>query len=166
MYVRAMRVEDMEAVLEVQLRCYDAAKLESSQSFLAKLNASPTTCFIACVADAPVAYLVAVPTEAGNPPPLNGMTYLVPRAANALYLHDLAVHPEARGSGVSSALVEAYFHVLKESKAQFGCLTAVNESCTYWERYGFRSATLAEVRSGHMASYGEGARYMSMRVSV
>ena len=166
MSVRAMRDNDVAAVLDIQSRCYDAAKLESHQSFLAKLNAAPATCFIACVADAPVAYLVAVPAVNGRPPPLNGMTYGVPRAANALYLHDLAVHPAARGSGAASALVEAYFHALKASKAQFGCLTAVNDSWTYWERHGFRSAALADAPSGHMASYGEGARYMSMRASV
>jgi len=164
--VQAMQAEDLAAVLEIQLHCYDEAKVESRQSFLAKLNASPTTCFIGCVAEVPVAYLVAVPSEAGNPPPWNCTTFSVPRVANALYLHDLAVRPEARGSGAASALVEAYFHGLRESKVQFACLVAVNESGPYWERYGFRSAALTQAGSARMATYGEGAQYMSMRVSA
>lgn len=164
--VRAMRTEDMAAVLEIQACCYDATKLESRQSFLAKLNASPATCFIAFVAEAPAGYLVAVPAEAGNPPPLNSPNYSVPHASDALYLHDLAVHPKARGSGAAAALIAAYFQALKESRVLFACLTAVNASSAYWERYGFRSAALDDAGSGRMATYGEGAQYMSLRVNV
>lgn len=164
--IRAMRAEDLAAVLEIQSRCYDAAKLESRESFLSKLEASPATCFIAAVADAPVGYLVAVPAEAGCPPPLNESTYALPQAANALYLHDLAVHPRGRGSGAASALVAAYFRALEQSKVRFGCLTAVNQSCAYWERHGFRSASVVDAGAGWMDSYGEGAQYMSVAVGL
>ena len=50
-----------------------------------------------------VGYLVAIPVKAGQPPPLNASTCPVPRDADALYLHDLAVHPDARGAGVGEA---------------------------------------------------------------
>lgn len=164
--VRAMGAEDVEAVLDIQSCCYDDPKQESRQSFLTKLNASPRTCFVALLGGVPAGYLVAVPAEAGKPPPLNGATYRVPRAANALYLHDLSVRPEARGSGTATALVAAYFEVLKQSQAEFGCLTAVNESSSYWERYGFRREALADAVSGQVRTYGEGAQYMSIRLRV
>lgn len=164
--IRAMRVEDLSTVLEIQSSCYDEAKLVSRESFLAKLEASPATCFVAAIADVPVGYLVAVPAEAGSPPPLNDQTFAAPRAANALYLHDLAVHPKARGSGAAAALVAAYFQALKQSQALFGCLTAVNQSCAYWERHGFRPASITDLGAGHMATYGEGAQYMSVRASL
>lgn len=164
--IRAMRAEDLAAVLEIQSCCYDAAKLESRESFLAKLEASPATCFIAVVAGVQVGYLVAIPAEEGRPPSLNEPTYVRPRAANALYLHDLAVHPSARGAGAAAALVAAYFHTLRRSQARFGCLTAVNQSSAYWERHGFRSTSVADVKAGCMATYGEGAQYMRVQVSV
>ncbi|GBG16011.1 GNAT family acetyltransferase [Novimethylophilus kurashikiensis] len=163
--VRAMQAEDMAIVLDIQSCCYDETKLESRQSFLAKLEASPTTCFIALVAGNPAGYLVAVPDKAGSPPPLHSLNYSVPPDANALYLHDLAVHPEARGAGVGVALIEAYFQAIKQSKAQFACLTSVNDSSFFWERYGFQRAALANSDSGDIATYGKGAQYMSMRVS-
>lgn len=96
---------------------------------------------------------------------MNSPNYSVPPHVNALYLHDLAVHPAARGAGVAVALIEAYFQAIKQSKAQFACLTAVNDSRSFWERYGFQSAASVDSSSECMATYGEGAQYMSMRVS-
>lgn len=161
---RPMRAEDMASVLEIQSCCYDETKLESEQSFLAKLRASPTSCFVALVPDRLAGYLVAVPAEAGSPPPLNSPSFAVPPTADALYLHDLAIHPAARGAGVAAALIEAYFQALEQMKAQFACLTAVNDSTSFWERYGFRVATPTGSAAGHMETYGEEARYMSRQV--
>jgi len=163
--VRAMRTGDMAAVLDIQSHCYDETKLESPQSFIAKLDATPNTCFIALLANVPAGYLVAVPVKDGHPPPLNDSSYSVPQAANALYLHDLAVHPSARGTGAADALIAAYFKALQESQVQIGCLTAVNTSSSYWEHFGFRAAAPAEESSGRMVSYGEGALYMRLQVS-
>lgn len=162
--VRAMHAGDMAAVLEIQSHCYDDTKLESPQSFIAKLEAAPNTCFIALLANVPAGYLVALPVEEGHPPPLNGSSYSVPQAANALYLHDLAVPPKARGTGTADALVAAYFQALKQSQVQIGCLTAVNKSSSYWERFGFKPAALAEECIGRLTTYGQGAQYMSLRV--
>jgi GNAT superfamily N-acetyltransferase len=162
--VRAMRLEDMATVLDIQSCCYDATKRESRQSFLAKLEASPTTCFMGLVAEAPVGYLVAVPAEVGSPPPLNSPGYPVPRAANALYLHDLAVRPAARGAGAAVALIEAYFRAVQRSGVRFACLTAVNDSRPFWERYGFQPAASIDSCPGAMATYGENAQYMTLRV--
>jgi len=164
--VRAMHASDMAAVLEIQSHCYDETKLESSQSFITKLEATPNTCFIALLADVPAGYLVALPVEEGHPPPLNGSSYSVPQASNALYLHDLAVRPKARGAGVAHALVAAYFKVLQQSQVPFGCLTAVNKSSSYWERFGFRTAAPAEESSGRMVTYGAGAMYMRLQVCI
>lgn len=164
--IRPMRAEDMASVLEIQSCCYDKTKLESEQSFLAKLRASPTSCFVALVPNRLAGYLVAVPAEAGSPPPLNGPSYSVSPAADALYLHDLSVHPAARGAGVSVALIEAYFQAFEQLKAQFVCLTAVNDSTSFWERYGFQVAAPTGSAAGHMATYGEEARYMRRQVSA
>lgn len=164
--VRSMRAEDIASMLEIQSCCYDETKLESEQSFLAKLKASPTSCFVALVPGGLAGYLVAVPAEAGCPPPLNGPSYSVPPTADALYLHDLAVHPAARGAGVAVALIEAYFQAIEQLKAQFACLTAVNDSTSFWERYGFRVVVPTGPAFGHMETYGEEARYMSRPVSA
>jgi len=159
-----MQAEDVASVLDIQSYCYDESKLESHQSFLAKLVASPDTCFLALTDGCAAGYLVAVPAEAGCPPPLNSPNCAVPPTANALYLHDLAVRPAARGTGTAAALVEAYFQALGQSQLQLACLTAVNASASFWERHGFRATAPVGADSAHLATYGEGARYMSMQV--
>jgi ribosomal protein S18 acetylase RimI-like enzyme len=163
--IRKMKAADLAAVLSIQSCCYDESKLESGQSFRAKLEVSPATCFIALVAETPAGYLVAVPAEAGNPPLLNCSNYSIPSSANALYLHDLAVHPEARGIGIADALIDAYFQTLKQSKFQIACLTAVNNSSKFWERYGFRVYPI-DARAEKISTYGTGAQYMSMQVRI
>lgn len=161
---RPMQPEDLSIVLDIQSCCHDESELESRHSFLAKLRASPATSFIGLVADEPVAYLVAVPAMADSPPPLNRPDFSMPPGADALYLHDLAVRPAARGTGVAAVLIEVYFEAAKRSGARFACLTAVNGAASYWARYGFEPARLLESDPARLASYGEGAQYMSMRI--
>jgi GNAT superfamily N-acetyltransferase len=157
-----MEVGDLTAVLDIQALCYDPTKLESRRSFLSKLEASPATCFIARIDEASTGYLVAVPAEAGSPPPLHGLSYPVPPNADALYLHDLAVHPQARGFGVAGMLIDAYFKAAKRSGFRFACLTAVNGASRFWERYGFQKATGSGIED--MTTYGADAVYMSMGI--
>jgi len=158
--VRAMGVEDLPAVLQIQSLCHEAANLEPEASFLAKLTASPATCFMAMVGESPAGYLVAVPSRSEAPPPLHSPVYAVPSAPDSLYLHDLAVHPRARGSGVAGMLIGAYFDRLQRQGLAFACLTAVNGSSAYWARYGFRVVAPGSADAARLATYGEGARYM------
>jgi len=158
--LQALRPQDIDAVLDIQSRCYDAAKLESAQSFLAKLRASPTSCFMAWMDDLPAGYLVAMPADAMAPPALHSETCELPAAADGLYLHDLAVHPRARRRGVAEVLIDAYFQARQQLDLRFACLTAVNGSAAFWERHGFRTAAAEDALSVRLASYGEGACYM------
>lgn len=164
--VRPLTADDLAAVLEIQWLCHDASRIESAQSFDAKRQASPTSCFVASLDGRSVGYLVAIPAKAGQPPPLNGASCPVPRDADALYLHDLAVHPEARAAGVAVALVRAFFDALGRQGFSQACLTAVNGSTAFWQRQGFRGAMPDAAAAGGMASYGEGAQYMNWRADL
>ncbi|XHS77215.1 GNAT family N-acetyltransferase [Burkholderiaceae bacterium UC74_6] len=147
-------------MIDIQACCYDAAKLESAQSFLAKVQASPASCFMAWIDDRPAGYLVAMPADAQEPPPLHGETYAVPAGANSLYLHDLSVHPGARGKGVAEALVRAFFQARLQLDLRFACLTAVNGSSGFWAPHGFRPVAETDALASCLAGYGDGARYM------
>lgn len=160
--IRPLQADDLAAVLAIQLRCHDSTRIESAQSFDAKRRAAPTSCFVARLDGQSVGYLVAIPVKAGQPPPLNGDTCPVPPDADALYLHDLAVHPDARGAGVAVALVRAFFQSAWRSGLSQACLTAVNGSTAFWQRQGFRDATPSVAAGSGLASYGEGAQYMSL----
>ncbi len=155
-----MLLEDIDAVLDIQRKCYDDARQESREAFTSKLLASPQTCFVALRGQQVVGYLVSIPAEAGSPLPLNSQEYSRPAAPNALYLHDVAVDPEMRGAGVAAVLLAPYFLQLRSLGLPYGSLTAVNHSCSFWRRHGFREVTPTGLGVVHLDSYGCDAQYM------
>ena len=105
--IRPMDSRDIRSVLAIQSRCYDEAKQESAASFLSKLISPLQTSFVAELGEDVVGYLVSVPVQDCGPLPLHDTDYCLPGQAVALYLHDLAVWPEARSFGVAAALINA-----------------------------------------------------------
>lgn len=166
---RLMKPEDIDAVLDIQLKCYDAAKLETRDAFLSKLVASPQTCFVAVGlqpegVQAIVGYIVSVPADADAPVPLNAQCFSHPVKPNALYLHDLAVDPASRGTGVAAVLLSTYFTRLRETGFSYGTLTAVNDSAAFWRRHGFSEVITSGAGLDDLAAYGSDARYMKFSV--
>jgi predicted N-acetyltransferase YhbS len=115
---------------------------------------------IASLAGETVGYLIALPWEFSNPPALNARTCELPSSPSCLYLHDLAVTPEARKSGAGRALVEAFLNRLKRSGLARASLVAVQDSAPYWERHGFRPVAPSEPLKAKLSTYGEGVQYM------
>jgi len=151
---------DLPAVLEIQAVCYTHVIPESRESLHAKLNASQSTCLIASLVGNMVGYLIALPWEFSNPPALNAQTCELPSSPSCLYLHDLAVTPEARKSGAGRTLVEAFLTRLKRSGLARASLVAVQDSAPYWERHGFRPVPAAEPLRAKLSTYGKGVQYM------
>jgi predicted N-acetyltransferase YhbS len=162
--IRTMEEADIPAVLEIQAVCYTEVTPESNESLHAKLSASQSTCFIACLEGDIVGYLISLPWEFSSPPVLNAETCRLPLSPNCLYLHDLAVTPGARRFGTGRALVEAYLAQLKRLALGRASLIAVQRSAPYWERYGFRAVPLAESLRTKLSSYGEDVKYMELTV--
>ncbi|WP_083749031.1 GNAT family N-acetyltransferase [Pelomonas sp. KK5] len=151
-----MGAGDLPDVLAIQARCYDAAKHESAAVFQAKLDAAPGCSFVARRGATTLGYLVAVPALMGLPPPLHGEDCPLPPAPDCLYLHDMAVAPEARGSGSARALVAAFLAQQRRLGFAHAALTAVNGASGYWERLGFTARDAVG-----LDSYGDGAVYMT-----
>jgi len=110
-----MTAADLPAVLWIQALCYTDVTPESRQSLHSKLEASRSTCLIARIGQGVAAYLISLPWHHGQPPALNEPTCRLPPSPNCLYLHDLAVAPQARASGAGRALVDAFLSRLKQS---------------------------------------------------
>jgi ribosomal protein S18 acetylase RimI-like enzyme len=158
--VRMMAEDDIPAVLRIQSICYTEITPESRKSFQAKLDASQSTCFIASLKGDTVGYLVSLPWEFSSPPVLNAETCRLPALSNCLYLHDLAVAPSARSAGAGRALVDAFFIQLGRLNLGRACLIAVQNSGSYWERYGFRAVHLSEQLKAKLSTYGDRVQYM------
>lgn len=156
--IRAMQPSDLTAVLAVQALCYHGDLPESAASLGAKLSAAPDSCFVALQQGELRGYLFSLPWRLGSLPAHDAPACVLPVDADCCYLHDLAVHPEARGSGAAAALLARF--LARAQALEQACLVAVQDSSAYWARQGFAVVTEAALRPASLASYGEAAVYM------
>jgi ribosomal protein S18 acetylase RimI-like enzyme len=110
-------------------------------------------------------YVVSHPWHLGKPPALNVLIGRLPERASTYYIHDLALLPEARGSGAAGAIVRQLLRHAAESDLGTVSLVAVNNSVRFWQRYGFDVVDLPEMRST-LSSYDNRARLMVREVGA
>lgn len=168
--IRLMRREDIDDVLTIQAACYTAIVPESRASLLAKLDASPSTCFVAVhtagTQQGMAGYLFAMPWQLGTPPQLDAPDCILPAQPNCLYLHDLAVAPSARKTGAGQALVAAFMDRLKTLPLQHASLISIQASAPYWQRHGFSVVPTNAAIEAKLGSYGTDAVYMQYTVAM
>jgi len=159
--VRPARLADLPAILHIQARCYTAIVPESAASMGAKVVAAPDSSFVACQGEHIVAYLLALPWRFDAPPCLDATECRLPEQPDTLYLHDLAVAPEARGSGAADALVQAFLAALGRLLLPRASLIAIQGSAPWWARHGFARVPVDDALRARLAGYGHDASYMS-----
>ena len=156
---RPMRPTDIDAVVEVA-RLSFPDHFEDRACFQNRLALYPRGCFVLAEGDAAArGYLIAYPWKAESAPPLNTVIEGLPPQPDLIYLHDLALHPEARGGGVTGAIVERLAEQATEDGWPAVALVAVNDAVGFWSRHGFVERP-AEAMAAKLASYGADARYM------
>lgn len=158
--VRTMREEDIHTVLEIQASSYTELQPESAESLLAKLAASPSTCFIASIGQHQIGYLISIPWIRSSPPLLNAPTCQLPTSPDCLYLHDLSVRPASRGSNAGQLLIAAFMEQLAALHLDCAVLVAVQGSGAYWQRHGFHVVDPSQELATKLSSYGSNVQYM------
>lgn len=159
--IRPLAPADMAAVMRIQALCYSAITPESAGSMGAKRAAAPQACFGAWRGARLLGYLLAVPVRWPALPPLDHPVCEVPAQADTLYLHDLALSPQARGSGAGAALVAAALAAGRRLGLAGAALVAIQGSGPYWQRHGFAArAPVEPALAAKLASYGTDARLM------
>lgn len=157
-----MTHHDLTAVLAIQHQCYQPAFHEPREAFESKWTASPDTCWVAERQGLVCAYLVCLPIEGRALPALHASAFQRSATPDWLYLHDLAIGPAARGTGLAPELVSKALASAQRIGLHRAGLIAVQDSCDFWRRFGF-----AEDASGHQVSrdkldsFGDGAVFMS-----
>jgi GNAT superfamily N-acetyltransferase len=154
-----MRPTDIDAVVEVA-RLSFPDHFEDRACFQNRLALYPRGCFILADGDAPAqGYLIAYPWRAESAPPLNTVIEGLPAEPALIYLHDLALHPEARGGGVTGQIIQRLAEQAAEDSWPAIALVAVNDAVGFWSRHRFVEQP-AEAMTAKLASYGADARYM------
>ena len=117
-----------------------------------------------CEADGTASgYLFTHPWYPNAIPALDAMLETIPRDARTYYFHDLALLPEARGSGAAGAAVATALAHAGSAGFRTASLVAVNGSQPFWQRQGFALADAPHF-ADKLAVYEPGARYMTRSV--
>lgn len=155
---RAMGPGDLDPVFDLQCRAHGADYHEPRVALASRLAHGSGFCLVAELGRRPVAYLLAHPWR-GSAPVLH-RPLRQDGAADHLFLHDLAVLPEARSTGAGKALVATL--VKRTRSAGFGeiRLVAIAGADGYWLRQGWLAIPNARLDR----SYGTAAKWMRRRL--
>lgn len=165
--IRRMTTDDLTAVMHIQQACYEPAFHEPLAAFSAKLQASTDTCWVACQGTRAQAYLVSLPLRGASAPALHA-TFCPPgEQANWLYVHDLAIGPQVRGTGLAHRLINtAVAHAAAQGLPEIG-LIAVQGSQAFWARHGFTPClSSANMPAEKLATFGADAIYMTRQLRI
>lgn len=162
--IRLMQVADLGAVVRLQDHCYADEFYESPQVVSQRLMLYPQSCWVAVYQDKIWGYLFTYPSKLLHINPL-GAEFGQYEQANCLYLHDMAVSPDARGQGVASALLQTALGYASTLGLNHLALVAVQNSASFWQQQHFISHTdLGEQARAALASYGHQALYLTRPV--
>ena len=160
---RPMTAADLDAVAEIAAVGFPD-HFEGRDCFANRLALNPDGCFVlATEDDEPKGYLVAYPWRAGSAPALNALIDAIPDDADVMYLHDLALHPDARGGGRSRPIIERLARDASLAGWPALALVAVNDAAPFWEKHGFAVVEPGQT-AAKLQTYGPGARYMLRRL--
>lgn len=134
---------------------------ESDAVFEERLRLYAAGCFVLCD-DKPIAgYVVSHPWRYRKPPALNSLLQTIPCDADTYYVHDIALHGDARRSGSASEIVRILVKHAREHSFPNLSLIAVSGSSRFWQRHGFAVVSDADIDE-KLVSYGSDARFMTL----
>jgi ribosomal protein S18 acetylase RimI-like enzyme len=131
---RPMTEADLGSVAQIAAIAFPH-HYEDPACFAERLALSPAWCFgLEDEEGALKGYVVAYPWPLGAIPPLNARLGALPDGSDALFLHDLALHPDIAGTGQAGAIVEQIAAEAQAAGFDDIALVAVNDTAGFWER--------------------------------
>lgn len=161
---RAMTAADLDRILTIADIVHPDYP-EERGVFEERLALYAAGCRVAECRGTVIGYGVMHPGRLGVPPPLDTPLGSLPADADCLYLHDIALLPEARGTGLGAAVL-GYAHGLAAREGwRWLALTSTPGARSYWDRVGFAPyADGGPALEAKLASYGAGMSYMTAPV--
>ena len=126
--------DDLNRILEIQRNCYRDNFIEKRKTFEEMINAYCDGCIGIRVDGFLAGYLFFhLYKDNKKPKPLN-YSLEITGEENCMYLHDMAIHSEYRGMGLTSLLMEVFNERTIENNFKLQCLVAVQSSESFWEK--------------------------------
>lgn len=106
-----------------------------------------------------VGYGISYPWRLYTVPVLNSRMGTLPKCPNCLFLHDLALLPEARGKNSAQGFLQLAAMLAASHKLQALTGVSLYGSSRLWVRYGF-AVVNDPTLNRQLCSYGPNARYV------
>lgn len=162
--IRTLSTEDLPLIMQIQAACYPAHFNEAAEVFAERIANYAHSSWLALRNNQALGYLFTYPTQLGQVCKL-GSGFSTSQAANCLYLHDMAVLPEAKGQGIASALLSTALQYGRQRKLRHSALVAVQNSATFWQKFGYSISSLESEQQMNLLSYGDQAHYLHKIIS-
>lgn len=156
---RPMRAADIDGVVHVAAASFPE-HFERRECFEERFALFPQGCFTLASGDAIRGYLIAYPMPVGTIPPLDSLLGALPDQRDEVYLHDLALHPDARGRGLARPIVARLIDTLRCDGVRTIHLVSVNASTPFWQAMGFTPVEADAAIACKLASYSDASTYM------
>lgn len=158
-----LQATDMDGVAAIAAQLHPALT-ERLEVLAEKLRLFPAGCRKLVAGDAMCGYALAHPWLLAEPPALDAFLSTLPADADCLFIHDVAVLPEARGSGAAAAYMAEAEAVARADHWPAIALIAAYGTVRLWQRFGFRPSAAAPP-AAKLAAYGAQARYLVRRLT-
>jgi hypothetical protein len=129
---------------------------ERAEVFAEKLQLFPEGCRKLVAGEKLVGYGFAHPWLLASAPKLDTLLEALPAHPACLYIHDVAILPEARGYGAAGGYVASMEALALSLRLWQLTLVSVYGTAPLWAKYGFKPVSFGLP----LASYGPGAAYM------
>ena len=156
-------LDDAETISAIERRVHTLAP-ERIEVFREKIALFGAGCRILMKGAGAVGYGLAHPWRCDDVPPLDRLMGAIPPDAACLFLHDVAILPEARAAGASRAFVDHAARVAAREGLSALALVSVYGTDRLWRRHGFIPRPSAAT-GAQLVPYGETALYMVQRLA-
>lgn len=154
---------DLDGMLAVQARVHTLLQ-ERREVFADKLRLFGEGCLVLADADGRcLGYGLSHPWRLGGAPPLDALIGSPPAGADCLFIHDVALLPDARGGGAGRAYVGHAERAARRHGLAALALVSVYGTVPIWGRCGFTPDD-APGTAPTLVAYGDTARYMVRRL--
>lgn len=152
---RPMRADDLPAVMAVANTIHPDLP-EDEAVFAERQALFPQGCWVVEEKGAIMGYAVSHPIMPQTPPALNSLLGSIPPEATDYYIHDVALLPALRGTGLARQGIETLLQVAQDYRQCV--LVSVYGTGEFWGRFGFHPSKQDMAKK--LEPYGEGAVFM------
>ena len=135
--IRTIQSKDWPNIDRVQRACFPASAIESVEALRSIAVAAPEMCAVAEEQNELLGYMLAHPWIPDDLPPLDVPLPGFPSDAKWLFIHDLALLPSARGSGLAGGMVRRLLAIADELGMAGASLLSVQGTAGFWAQFGF-----------------------------